>query len=119
MLNLREAARVEQHDASTFAISQLTTLQIARPDIVGDLGAPLTHGTSTTGWTTTLEVEDVRDVEQPDYGQEGQAQDKVHAALVLERGGPLSAGLLEGELVAPEGSNLVCPCHLCSALYLC
>ena len=96
MLNLREAARStsERQTITTPALSQITTLQIAPPDLVGDLGAPLNHGISTVWTEATTAAPEAELI----HGHEGdREQEKSQAALALERRGPLTAGLLDGD----------------------
>ena len=101
MLNLRQIARsddgIADKSVTTIALSQFSTLQIARPDIVGDLGAPLTYGTV---WTTTTQVATTRLSDT-----EGQTMDPS-GVQTAEKNGSLWAGLFEDtEMRVLDGQN--------------
>lgn len=114
MLNLREIARPSGKrggdrptTTTTFHLSQVTTLQIAHPgSVVGDLGAPLNHGSFSgsssgsasrmgsgsgpgieTGWTGMTDVFTNTTGTAYDTERQGDA--------TLQKNGPLWAGLLD------------------------
>ena len=101
MLNLRELAHGgERQDVTTLALSQFSMVQIAHPDIIGDLGAPLSHGASTE-WASFTELGRV--------SHEGEDLEPFEAESFqvrqLEKGGPLTAGLLDARVASDDSTH--------------